>query len=163
MWRHDLGYPAGAKGACGAIGLGARDTLRLEAGSCRFTGTNWGSTPAGKEIPAYASMLSRFGVSLSPLKGEYIGRTALAKQFEALKRIVDRDYSLIADLPRIIQPIALIDKGVARAEAKVFCDDKHVGYVTSGTMVPLWQSQGRSVCSPGKVKTKADVPSGWRF
>jgi aminomethyltransferase len=123
------------------IGLGARDTLRLEA-ALPLYGHELGLDPEGKEIPAYASMLSRFGVSLSPIKGEFIGRTALAKQFEALKRIVDQDYSLIADLPRIIQPIALIDKGVARAEARVFRGDKHVGYVTSGTMVPLWQSEG---------------------
>jgi aminomethyltransferase len=123
------------------IGLGARDTLRLEA-ALPLYGHELGLDPEGNEIPAYASMLSRFGVSLSPLKGEFIGRAALTKQFEALKRIVDRDYSLIADLPRVIQPIALIDKGVARAEAKVFRDDKHVGYVTSGTMVPLWQSEG---------------------
>jgi aminomethyltransferase len=123
------------------IGLGARDTLRLEA-VLPLYGHELGLDPEGKEIPAYASMLSRFGVSLSPLKGEYIGRAALSKQFEALKRIVDRDYSLIADLPRIIQPIALIDKGIARAEAKVFRGDELVGFVTSGTMVPLWQSEG---------------------
>ena len=123
------------------IGLGARDTLRLEA-ALPLYGHELGLDPEGKEIPAYASMLSRFGVSLSPLKGDFIGRSALTKQFEALKRIFDRDYSLISDLPRIIQPIALVDKGVARAEAKVFQDDKHVGYVTSGTMVPLWQSEG---------------------
>jgi aminomethyltransferase len=48
----------------------------------------------------------------------------------------------MADLPRIVQPIALIDKGVARAEAKVFRGDRHVGYVTSGTMVPFWKSTG---------------------
>jgi aminomethyltransferase len=123
------------------IGLGARDTLRLEA-ALPLYGHELGLDPAGNEIPAYASMLARFSVSLSPLKGEFIGRQALTKQSEAFKRIVDRDYSLIADLPRIIQPIALIDKGVARAEAKVFRGDQHVGYVTSGTMVPLWQSQG---------------------
>ena len=123
------------------IGLGARDTLRLEA-VLPLYGHELGLDPEGKEIPAYASMLARFGVSLSPLKGAFIGRPALTKQYEAFKRIVDRDYSLIADLPRIIQPIALIDKGIARAEAKVFRGDRHVGYVTSGTMVPLWQSQG---------------------
>jgi len=123
------------------IGLGARDTLRLEA-VLPLYGHELGLDPAGQEIPAYASMLARFSVSLSPLKGAFIGRPVLTKQYEAFKRIVDRDYSLIADLPRIIQPIALIDKGVARAEAKVFRGDKHVGYVTSGTMVPLWQSQG---------------------
>ncbi|MBW2487874.1 MAG: glycine cleavage system aminomethyltransferase GcvT [Deltaproteobacteria bacterium] len=123
------------------IGLGARDTLRLEA-ILPLYGHELGLDPEGREIPAFASMLARFSVSLSPLKGDFIGRAALTKQYEAFKRIVDRDYSLIADLPRIIQPIALIDKGVARAEAKVFRGDRHVGYVTSGTMVPLWQSEG---------------------
>jgi aminomethyltransferase len=123
------------------IGLGARDTLRLEA-ALPLYGHELGLDPEGKEIPAYASMLARFSVSLSPLKGAFIGRAALTKQYEAFKRIVNRDYSLMADLPRIIQPIALIDKGVARAEAKVFRGDRHVGYVTSGTMVPLWQSTG---------------------
>ena len=128
------------------IGLGARDTLRLEA-ALPLYGHELGLDPEGKEIPAYASMLAQFSVSLSPLKGEFIGRKALTRQYEAFKRIVDRDYSLIADLPRIIQPIALIDKGVARAEAKVFCGDQHVGYVTSGTMVPFWQTDGIGLSS----------------
>ena len=123
------------------VGLGARDTLRLEAGLPLY-GHELGLDPEGREIPAYASMLARFSVSLSPLKGDFIGRAALTRQHEAFKRIIDRDFSLIADLPRIIQPIALTEKGIARAEAKVFNGDRHVGYVTSGTMVPLWQSEG---------------------
>jgi len=123
------------------VGLGARDTLRLEA-CLPLYGHELGLDPAGKEIPACASMLARFSVSLSPLKGAFVGRPALTRQYEAFKRIVDRDYSLIKDLPRIIQPIALIDRGVARAEASVFRGDRHVGYVTSGTMVPFWQSAG---------------------
>jgi aminomethyltransferase len=123
------------------IGLGARDTLRLEA-ILPLYGHELGLDPEGQEIPAFASMLARFSVSLSTLKGDFIGRGALTLQYEAFKRIVDRDYSLMTDLPRIIQPIALIDKGVARADAKVFRDSRHVGYVTSGTMVPLWQSEG---------------------
>ena len=123
------------------VGLGAQDTLRMEA-ALPLYGHELGLDPEGNEIPAYASMLARFSVSLSPLKGDFIGRKALTKQYDAFKRIVDRDYSLIADLPRIIQPIALTDKGIARAESKVFFGDKHIGYVTSGTMVPLWQSEG---------------------
>ena len=135
------------------IGLGARDTLRMEA-ALPLYGHELGLDPEGKEIPAYASMLARFSVSLSPLKGEFIGRKALTEQYEAFKRIVDRDYSLIADLPRIIQPIALIDKGVARAEAKVFCGDKHVGYVTSGTMVPFWQTDGSGLWSKQSIEKR---------
>ena len=128
------------------IGLGARDTLRLEA-ALPLYGHELGLDAEGKEIPAYASMLARFGVSLSSLKGPFIGRSALTRQYEAFKRIVDRDYSLIADLPRMIRPIALIDKGIARAEANVFRGNKHVGYVTSGTMVPYWQSEGIGLSS----------------
>ncbi len=128
------------------IGLGARDTLRMEA-ALPLYGHELGLDPEGKDIPAYASMLARFSVSLSPLKKDFIGRKALTKQYEAFKRIVDRDYSLIADLPRIIQPIALTDKGIARAESRVFCGDKHVGYVTSGTMIPFWQTDGSGLFS----------------
>ena len=123
------------------IGLGARDTLRLEA-ALPLYGHEMGRDPEEKEIPVFACSLARFAVSFSPLKGEFIGKQALLKQFEALKKIIDRDYSLRSDLPRIIQPLELKDKGVARAGAKVFHEKKHVGYVTSGTMVPHWNSEG---------------------
>ncbi len=133
------------KGAT-AIGLGARDTLRLEAGLPLY-GHELGEDPEGKEIPMLACPLSKFAVSFSPLKGEFIGREKLAGQFEALGKIITRDYSLIANLPRMIKPIALKGRGIARQGAKVFKEDKHVGFVTSGTMVPLWNIEGEGLSS----------------
>ena len=128
------------------VGLGARDTLRLEA-SLPLYGHELGLDPEDQEIPVYASALSRFAVSLSPLKKEFIGREALQKQFEALKRIIDQDFSHIDDLPRRIMPVALKKKGVARAGYKVFQEDRHVGYLTSGTMVPRWEIEGQGIFS----------------
>jgi len=123
------------------VGLGARDTLRLEAGLPLY-GHELGLDPEGQPIPIFACSLARFAVSFAPLKGEFAGRRPLAEQFEAYKKIVDRDYSLIERLPQLIQPIELLDKGVARAGAVAYRGADPVGYVTSGTMVPYWQSQG---------------------
>jgi aminomethyltransferase len=128
------------------VGLGARDTLRLEAGLPLY-GHELGKDPDDKEIPMLACPLSKFAVSFSPLKGEFVGRTELAGQFKALGKIITRDYSLIEDLPRIIQPIAVKGRGIARQGAKVFKGDKHVGFVTSGTMVPLWNIEGEGLSS----------------
>ena len=134
------------EGGATPVGLGARDTLRLEAGLPLY-GHELGLDPEGREIPIFASGLSRFAVSFSPLKGEYFGREPLARQFHALKRIMERDYSLRDDLPRIILPLELADRGIARAGDKVLRGDKHIGYVTSGTMVPYWKSEGEGMNS----------------
>ena len=132
-----------AKGAT-PIGLGARDTLRLEA-SLPLYGHELGEDPEGKEIPIMACPLSKFVVSFSQLKGKFIGRNELSKQHEALKKIISRDYSLINDLPRMIKPIAIAGRGIAREKSKVFKNKKHVGYVTSGTMVPMWSIEGKGL------------------
>jgi aminomethyltransferase len=128
------------------IGLGARDTLRLEA-ALPLYGHEFGEDPEGKEIPIMACPLAKFAVSFSPLKGDYLGHTELARQHEALKKIIFRDYSLIKDLPRITRPIAVAGRGIAREGSKVFRGDKHVGYVTSGTMVPMWSVEGAGLKS----------------
>jgi len=134
-----------AKGAT-PIGLGARDTLRLEAGLPLY-GHELGEDPEGKEIPMMACPLAKFAVSLSSLKGKFLGRAELARQHEALKKIISRDYSLIDDLPRGIKSMAVAGRGIARQGAKVFKGDKHVGYVTSGTMVPMWSIEGEGLDS----------------
>ncbi len=123
------------------VGLGARDTLRLEAGLPLF-GHELGKDPAGAEIPIFACPLARFAVSFSPLKGAFVGREALATQFAAYQKIKDEDYSSLADLPWIIVPFALQGKGIARAGFKVFRDGMEAGFVTSGTMVPYWKTEG---------------------
>ena len=128
------------------VGLGARDTLRLEAGLPLY-GHEFGEDPEGKEIPAMAVPLTKFAVSFSPLKNDFVGRTALTRQFRALCKIIERDYSGTADLPRMIKPIAVAGRGIARAGAKVFKGGIHVGYVTSGTMVPYYSFEGEGLAS----------------
>jgi aminomethyltransferase len=132
-----------ARGAA-PIGLGARDTLRLEAGLPLY-GHELGLDPEGREIPIFSSGLSRFAVSFSPLKGIFVGRKPLESQFMALKEIMNRNYTRVESLPRRIQPIALLDKGVARPGSRVFQQSTHVGVVTSGTMVPYWKVAGDGI------------------
>ncbi|HWR62231.1 MAG TPA: glycine cleavage system aminomethyltransferase GcvT, partial [Clostridia bacterium] len=127
-----------------AIGLGARDTLRLEAGLPLY-GHELGLDPDGKEIPIFSVPLAKFAVSFSEAKGDYIGRKALLKQFEASQRIMQRDFSDLAELPRVIKPIALLDKGIARNGFKVFRNGVEIGYVTSGTMVPYFKTEGHGL------------------
>ena len=129
-----------AKGSV-PIGLGARDTLRLEA-SLPLYGHELGVDHDGNEIPLFSSKLSKFAVSFSALKGDFIGKTTLLKQQAAFKRIIDHDYSDTKELPQMIMALAITGKGIAREGYKVFCNGQHVGYITSGTSVPYRLSSG---------------------
>ena len=126
------------------VGLGARDSLRLEAGLPLY-GHELGLDPEGNEIPAFASDLSRFAVSFSELKGDFIGREALEGQFKALKRITDLKFDDIDALPRRVRLLEIAGRGIARPGDKVMKDGKHVGFVSSGTMVPYWDTTGEGV------------------
>ncbi len=140
------------KGAA-PIGLGARDTLRLE--SCLpLYGHELGIDHDGEEIPLFASKLSKFAVSFSGLKGDFIGKQALLKQQTAFKRILDHDYSDISGLPKMVMPLAITGKGIGREGHKVFCNEKHVGYITSGTSVPYRLSSGRGLDGEFETRVK---------
>lgn len=125
-------------------GLGARDTLRMEA-SFPLYGHEMGVAPDGTEIPIFAVSLAKFAVSFSAQKGDFIGRAALERQHRAFIRHMDRDFSDMSALPRRIAPIALLDRGVMRAGMEIYKGDKLVGWVTSGTMVPYFKTQGEGL------------------
>lgn len=94
-------------------GLGARDTLRFEAGLPLF----------GHEISNYISVIQaemNFAVSFN--KGDFIGREVLLKQKE---KLAEKIYGM-----------ELIDKGVLRQGYPVYDKDERVGYITSGFMIP---------------------------
>jgi aminomethyltransferase len=137
----DLLIEQGAK----PVGLGARDTLRLEAGLPLY-GHEFGLDADGSEIPIFACPLAKFAVSFSAEKGDFIGKKSLSSQLAALNGFNEGDYSAIQDLPRLIRPMAIVGRGVARAGVNVLCDIRPVGRVTSGTMVPYWK-----VCQEGKA------------
>lgn len=124
------------------VGLGARDTLRLEAGLPLF-GHELGLDADNNEIPVYAAPSTRSAVSLSERKGDFIGRNALQRQFEQLQELQRRPGTRIEALPRRIRSVAVLDQGIARQSDELFIGPKKVGVVTSGTMAPYWVFQGR--------------------
>ena len=107
------------------VGLGARDTLRLEAGLPLY-GHELGTDPAGEEIPIFAVSLARFAVRFPAEKGDFVGRRALELQAKE-------------GTPKVVLPVALMDRGVMRGGMEVYHNGRPAGWVTSGTMVPYYQ------------------------
>ena len=134
-------YKAGSDEGILSVGLGARDTLRLEAGMPLF-GHEFGIDQEGKEIPAFAFPLTTVAVKFSARKGDFIGRQALNDQFKEVRKLKMGQYHSSEILPKRIFPLALTDNGIARQGDPVFMNGSKVGLVTSGTMVPFWKFEG---------------------
>jgi aminomethyltransferase len=131
------------------IGLGARDTLRLEAGLPLY-GQELGTDVDGDEIPLYALPQARGAVSFHQSKGEFIGREALMKQFREITLRRERLLDLLPEkllVARMIMPLAIIGNRVARQGCRVYVGERLVGTVTSGTVVPYWKVEGSGLQS----------------
>lgn len=131
----DLWTALVAAGAAPA-GLGARDSLRLEAG-LPLHGHELGKDRHGAEIPIFAHRLARFGVR-PPGHGHYVGVDALEAQRAEFELIVSGALNAAPKhLPQLIQPIAALgERRPLRAGYELVHADEPVGYVTSGTSVP---------------------------
>ncbi len=95
------------------IGLGARDTLRLEAGMMLY-GNDMDETVSPYEVV--------YGWVVDTTK-DFIGAAALRQQFGGAVK-------------RKLAGFAMWERGIARHGYQVFKDDREVGDVTSGTYSP---------------------------
>lgn len=112
LWNKIL--EAGAEEGVVPCGLGARDTLRLEARLPLY----------GHELSASISPLEAgLGFAVKLDKGDFIGRDALLKQKEE-------------GVPRKLVGLEMIGRGIARAHYPVYVGEEEVGEVTSGTQSP---------------------------
>lgn len=104
------GQPHGIK----PIGLGARDTLRLEMAYALY----------GNDITAETTPLQAgLGWIVKLQKGEFIGREALLQE-------------RATGVQRKLVGFEMIDRGVARSHYGILAEGQRVGEVTSGTMSP---------------------------
>ena len=96
-------------------GLGARDTLRLEAGLCLY----------GNDIDEETTPLEAgLGFVVKLKKDSFIGKEALVKQkAEGIKR---KRAGLV-----------MLEKSIARQGNEVYKDNQKIGTVTSGTFSPI--------------------------
>ena len=109
-------------------GLGARDTLRFEAGLPLY----------GHELADYITPIQAgLGFAIDYSK-DFIGKDALLEQKE--------------NLTSKIYGLELIDRGIARQGYEVYKDDKVIGFVTSGFMIPGTKNSYANALLEGKYK-----------
>ena len=71
-------------------------------------------------------------------------RDALKKQADAQASFKAKNYSpeAMAALPKRVRPIALVDRGVMRHGMEIFRNGEMIGWVTSGTSIPYFMTEG---------------------
>jgi len=110
LW--DMLLQAGEQFGLRPCGLGARDTLRLEAAMPLY----------GHEIDADISPLEAgLGYFVNLDKADFIGKQALIEANPP---------------PRCRVGLKMIDKGIAREGCFVYAQDRTIGHICSGTMFP---------------------------
>ena len=113
LWNELL--QAGQNDGLVPAGLGARDTLRLEAAMRLY----------GNDIDETTTVLEAdLNWIIGWKKEAFIGHEALRKQKES-------------GVPRKIVGFAMVDRAIARHGHQVMQRDQPVGYVTSGTQTPF--------------------------
>ena len=123
-------------------GLGARDTLRMEAVMPLY-GHEMGECQLGGELQIFSVPLARFAVSFATEKGNFYGKEALLKQYDDYCHIKTFNFDDIEVLHYRTLSIALKGKGVLRAGCDVYDAEtgEKIGYVTSGTMIPYYECE----------------------
>jgi aminomethyltransferase len=113
VWKAIL--EAGKEYGIEPCGLGARDTLRLEAGLCLY-----GNDISEETTPLEAGL----GFVVKLKKDSFIGKEALAKQkAEGIKR------------KRV--GLVMLEKSIPRQGNEVYQGNQKIGLVTSGTFSPI--------------------------
>jgi len=122
-------------------GLGARNTLRLEAGMCLY----------GHEIDAtITAWEANLGWIVKMDKGEFVGREALAKQkAEGAKRM--------------LVGFEMLDRLIARDACTVYAAGREIGRVTSGSpSVFLRKNIGMALVETGSSAVGTEILIGIR-
>ena len=134
------------------VGLGARDSLRLEAGLPLY-GHEIGPGPDGREIPLFANSLARFAVRRSG-DTRFVGDAALHTQREEYELLRRGELATPLSerlLTHLVQPIAVFDgRRPLRQGYRVMYRGEEAGWVTSGTTVPFAVFEGEGIeAEPG--------------